>query len=865
MKNIFLIAILFKTFTLQAAPVWDWKTGSWTTPKPPVVQKAPVDPIDQATKGLEKREGWLNLYVGSDDRRGQFMMEIPASELNHPMVVIMLTSHADAQRSLLHMPSGDMSFEFRMNPDGKRIDVVEPNWSARWDADGELANANELGVSNGTRMMAMMPAATREKDEEVTHYLLDVSDWINSGFGSRRGYNRDLSYVNRSDVYPTNMEFDIVFNTGSSESGTHFSVQRLPDELMTTRTSDQRIGYFDTQYYDMDVNPEQTDGGIVRLANKWRLEPKDPEAEMLEPIKPITYYVDPTVSETWRPYVAMGIEKWNKSFEAAGWKGAVKAVLPGDEDWPEDYSAGDSRYSSVSWAPSLASTFAIGPSNVDPRTGEILNADIVFTASWIKAWTGDAEVTAHPLFNLPHYEEILKIGKEGKFKDFEASLYGYGDLPEGFDMERYCAMLSPISGGNFSPVVLRNALIADGVIGADDPIPHSFITEALVEVTMHEVGHTIGLRHNFKSSHGIPWEEINNKEYTSEHGLMSSVMDYAESNVSSDRENQGHYSSPVTGDYDDWAVQYGYTHLPDEVSGVQHEWLKELASDNTHPHHHFATDQDSATAFGWDPYTNYWDLSDPLSFFEDRIKLAKSLVSDIEERVVSEGEEWTDLRGGVSQILYDMSRGGPFAAKYLGGHDMSRAHKGDPGAPAPISFISYSEQERALSLLVESLTVDTAMLVDFYPYMVNSFRSYGLGGRSFMQDLNTDIHSTVASRKMMTLMYLFDSARLVRMRDAAWYHEASGGDSLAVSDVFGAVHEALWNVDASNSFNRDSQSLWTSYLIQMGNSGPDMLALSTDALIDMHESATEMSDDSDPMVAAHMTNIAYEIRRALDL
>ena len=169
MRNIFLVAILFKAFSLQAAPVWDWKTGSWVTPKPPVVVKAPVDPIDQAVKGLEKREGWLNLYVGSDDRRGQFMLEVPASELNHPMVAIMLTSHADAQRSLLHMPSGDMSFEFRMNPDGKRVDIVEPNWSHRWDPEGKLANANALGVSDGTRMMAMMPVATREKDGDITH------------------------------------------------------------------------------------------------------------------------------------------------------------------------------------------------------------------------------------------------------------------------------------------------------------------------------------------------------------------------------------------------------------------------------------------------------------------------------------------------------------------------------------------------------------------------------------------------------------------------------------------------------------------------------------------------------------------------
>ncbi|MBC8515510.1 zinc-dependent metalloprotease [bacterium] len=745
---------------------WDPMCGCWVkeeAPAPVVDEPAEeeVDAIEEATEDFKKLEGFLNLYVGEGDNEGIYYLEVPATELGHPILGAMMFSRGDGSSSLLHMPMGEMTMEWRAHADGKRLNLVRPQMDLRIDPDSELAQAFQMGTFDGVPMMVFEPVAVRhaspveegegegegdleavegededvanpcsgmmstahqvsftregeegeeelfvdpisgkwkgsmslpdfgemesftmfltldgedvtgtmegdmgmeeeeiegsfdgktltfgfseaedgfsmsmdfsfdlvkentlkgtwtmtmsgqgmsekmegtaearrkgggagdaggfedDDEEPITHYLIDISDTIWDGFGGLNiRADRDLSRIVSTKAYPENLEFDFEFSVGSRLMGVHLSLARLPEVPMTPRVSDQRVGYFTTEYLDMGV--ETTDGALERMANRWRLEKADPDADISAPIKPITYYVDPSVPPRWRPYVKEGIELWNKAFEAAGWIGAVRAVLPTDEDWPEDYDAGDIRYSSVSWAPSLRSTFAIGPSNVDPRTGEILNADIVFTASWIRAWTEDYELEGSPMMNLPDAYEMLA-----------SPTIAQGDRPaflEGLSPElvqRYCALLDPIAGGDLSAHLLRSVLINDGLMLPGEEIPEEFVAQGLVEVTMHEVGHTLGLRHNFKSSSEIPWESLNDTEYTQEHGLISSVMDYASANISSDRGNQGDYYSRVVGDYDVWNIQYGYTDLSDEVEGEQHSFLAELAGRSAELGHAFGTD-----------------------------------------------------------------------------------------------------------------------------------------------------------------------------------------------------------------------------------------------------------------------------------
>lgn len=705
-----------------------------------------------------------------------------------------------------------------------------------------------------------------EDISDADAYLLDVTDWVFSGMGSGAPYDPERTRIVSLDAYPENIEVEIetaspgvpffLFGGGPTTlpdtsvlpMGLHFSLALLPEQPMTGRISDDRVGYFTTDYLDLGV--ETSDGGVVRLAHRWRLEKADPEAEVSDPVEPIKYHVDPTVPERWRPYVAEGIELWNKAFEAAGFTNAVRAVLPGDEDWPEDYAVGDVRYSSVSWAPSVGAVFAIGPSNVDPRSGEILNADVVFTHGWIQAWTQDFELEGSPLLEAPDPE--AEKARWASFMALPAEVRG-----------RYCVVMDPALGGDFSPSLMRLALLADGVMAPGEEIPEEFVGQGLVEVTMHEIGHTLGLRHNFRASAEIPWERLNDTAYTAEHGLVASVMDYAPANIHSDRENQGDYYSRTVGAYDVWAVAYGYTPLEAEVTGEQHPWLAAHAARGTEHGHAYGTDEDSAAAFGWDPYTNYFDLSgDPVAFYSDRLALAESLRGEMADRTVSEGESWEDHLGGVLTLMFEVYRGGTYLSKYIGGHEMSRAHRGDPDAPEPITPVSTAEQRRALEVITEILAGEAMVpSPEDYPFMVRTFWAWGWDSRGF-GGLNYDVHQAVRDRRRAILSTLFDTERLGRVRDNAWLAESRGEDAFTVAELVGTVTEAVWGGEpgarhASSTFARDLQIDYVSFLLASLSSWagdtPDLEVLALSTLLEISAGAQAALDAGglDAMTEAH--------------
>ena len=161
---------------------------------------------------------------------------------------------------------------------------------------------------------------------------------------------------------------------------------------MRPRLADDRVGYFISAM--KDFSRDTAESYFVRYVNRWRLEKQNPGAALSEPVQPITYYIDRTVPVEWRPYVRAGILEWNRAFEDAGFRDAIRVL-----DAPEDsaWSAEDARYSTVRWTATNGAVYAVGPTNVDPRTGEILNADILISAGWIQRWRGQSGRYVAPL------------------------------------------------------------------------------------------------------------------------------------------------------------------------------------------------------------------------------------------------------------------------------------------------------------------------------------------------------------------------------------------------------------------------------------------------------------------------------------
>src|SRR5262249_55497758 len=259
--------------------------------------------------------------------------------------------------------------------------------------------------------------------------------------------------------------------------GMHYSFSQLPEKPMVPRYADDRTGYFLT--VKKDFSRDEKEHFFVRYVNRWRLEKKDPSAAGSEPVQPIVYYIDRTIPEKYRPYVKKGIESWQKAFEAAGFKNAIIAKdAPDDPDWdPEDV-----RYSTIRWITSSEPSFgAIGPSRVDPRTGEILDADILVEASIVQSYRNIyrryAGPDATPRMALP-YRQLA-------------------GAPAGLPLQLRCDVgMAAADGGE----LMNIGMLADGSLPPGSPVPEEYLGQAITEVTMHEVGHTLGLRHNFRSS-----------------------------------------------------------------------------------------------------------------------------------------------------------------------------------------------------------------------------------------------------------------------------------------------------------------------------------------------------------------------------
>jgi len=299
-----------------------------------------------------------------------------------------------------------------------------------------------------------------------------------------KGYPRNINFV---------LEVRSLVSQVQATVWTFVSFALLPDTPMVSRVADHRIGYFATQYTNIGVHPTTTRTPYdetklpasigayevdrqINVINKWRLEKSDDCDDLTnkmgcKPLKPILYYVDPTVPSVWQKYVKIGIELWQPAFAALGFKDTPRAILPEDDDFPADYDSGDIRYASVSFAISRDSVFSVGPSVTDPRTGEILDADIGFSQEWVHAFSG--EISKESLSGLSLYDAMSSKHDHRRLRS-----------RHGCDHERLASFMDDIG--------MSMRMLAD-VSDNNGRVPTEIIGRGLAGVTVHEVGHTLGL------------------------------------------------------------------------------------------------------------------------------------------------------------------------------------------------------------------------------------------------------------------------------------------------------------------------------------------------------------------------------------
>jgi hypothetical protein len=553
-----------------------------------------------------------------------------------------------------------------------------------------------------------------------------------------------------------------------------YTFTKLPENPMRPRLADSRIGHFGTAKVDFSDNSKFLP--MRWYVQRWRLEKKDVAAELSEPVKPITFYLGNEIPEKHREPIRQGILEWNKGFERIGFKDAIVVKQQPDD---ANYDLGEAQYSSVRWMATATPSFgAIGPSQVDPRTGEILDADIGWDSNVvrnIRALRTEGVVTYTPMYDAVSGELTpAAIGTDSHVHSRFCNHFEHASREVGFALSLLDAR------GEFEP---------------DSPAADQLVFDFLKDVTMHEVGHTLGLRHNFRASTAVSQKQVADRAYADKNGLTGSVMEYTPVNIALKGETQGAYFTPTLGAYDYWALEYAYKPFSAEQEGIE---LAKIAARASDPKLAFATDEDIGVAI--DPLVNQNDLgSDPLAFFKRRMKLSQELWQRLEQRPLSSGESYSVLRRrfltGFAQMGYAMGT----AAKYVGGSEVVNDYAGTPRLP--ITPIDAAKQREALSLIADGLLRSDSFKVspEFLRKLVTErlerdslyLSNYVAAGSA--HELNLPERVLTVQRDVLNrLMSPVVARRVVENSGHSVGPRGKNAEPFSLSELYGTVQRSIW-------------------------------------------------------------------------
>ena len=525
----------------------------------------------------------------------------------------------------------------------------------------------------------------------------------------------------------------------------YYSFMPLP-EPMQTRMADERVGFFTVARtdYTTDLNIKSK----AHLLKRWRLEKMDANAAVSEPKQPIVYWLDKNIPEKYRASVTQGVLEWNKAFEKAGFK---NALVVKQQQTTDDFNNMDAKHTSIRWFTGADVGFAIGPSQADPRTGEILDADIgmsdVFTRGARRAVVEDL----------------------GRVRGADGELC---DHAEAAAQELHYAL---------------DLLEARG-LELDTPEAEALAQAYLKDVIMHEVGHTLGLRHNFRASTMYDLKQIQDPNFTKINGVATSVMDYTPFNISPKGEKQGEYVMSTIGAYDYWAIEFGYKQF---APGQEAQGLAQILAKASQPELQFDSDEDAGfgSMGGVDPMVNRFDLgADPLAYYKQRMKLSRELWDRLQNMNLATGESYERLtrsfRSGFSQV----NRVAPLAAKYIGGVHIRRERAGSKvGVFEPVSA---AKQKEALALITKDFFGIGSF--KFKPEFIARLATDRFERTMSDGSMQTSVALLVAGVQKGILDHVYSPAVATRLAEVGMKVN-DPKETLGLSDVYDTIQDAIWS------------------------------------------------------------------------
>jgi hypothetical protein len=791
-------------------------------------------------KGAKEHEGLFKLYHKGEN----LYMELQPQQLNKPVLCpIAIARGAGLGGYTLNF---DEQWVLIFKRVGDKVHLIRRNVHFKAKPGSPVAKAVEVTYTDSV-LMALRIASVNMAKQSVLINLNDIfmTDFAQLGMGS---FDPNRSVWHKIKTFPRNIELQVQATYGSnrryyrSSDETidgrgntiviHYGLAELPDGGYQPRLADDRVGYFLSAVKDFSSDSKDT--SFVRYVNRWRLEraePLDPKnpTKLSVPKKSIKFYIEKTVPHEYRAAVQEGILEWNKAFEKIGFRNAIEVVQQRDD---EDFDPEDMNYNTFRWI-TTDSAFAMGPSRANPLTGEILDADIIFDADFIRYWkheqkvfsgNGTALAPASPIqamemgWGLDHLllrRNLLEEDPSVVARPGDRGPTGWTDTPRNFADDPRAARLRAIQQGvcqcgSLMKHELGMAAMAMAAIDVKfgDKVPDDLINQAVKETVMHEVGHTLGLRHNFKASTMLPNDQLHDTKITREKGLVGSVMDYNPVNLAPKGVKQGDYYTTTIGPYDYWAIEYAYKPLSGGTDGEYAE-LKKIAEKGAMPGHDFGTDED--TFLTADPLINLWDLgSDPMKFGQDRMLLAEELLKGLSTRVVEKGEGYQRTRVAFDILLAQYGNAAYLVSKHIGGEHANRDHRDDPQGRDPLVPVAAAKQRAALKFLQEHIFSDKPF--QFSPELLRRLgveRWYHWG--AWPDSADYPVHDRVLGIQRVALNRLLSASALRRIQNNS-LKAAKEDQPLVVAEVFRSLTDGIWGELVNGTPKEDKWTLSSSII-----------------------------------------------------
>ena len=736
--------------------------------------------IKDITKEFSKYEGFFEAY--QDTETSAIYLVVDEEQLNKEFIYFAhVVDGVVASRRNRGSYLDNGIFKIEKYFDTLRLSRINTAFSL----DERTALSRSSGANISDSVLASLPIKASNEDEN--RYLVDVTSLflseeltpikpIPSPFADEESFrwgqiSPTKSKIERIINYPKNTDIEVELVIESQPSFNYeeedaadprnisikmrYSFIGMPKNNFEPRMADQSIGYFSEKITDLSTDDATP---YLDLIHKWDLQKKDPELAISEPIKPILFWLENTTPLKFRDYITEGLLAWNEAFLKAGIKNAIEVkIQPDDADW----DAGDIRYNVLRWTSSPNAPFGgYGPSFVNPRTGEIIGADIML--EWVYATN---RLTINDIFNSSHGSTDCSIGS----------------LMQEANMMSYLTSLDE-----------------------DDP---EILKQSIIRLTLHEVGHTLGLNHNFKASFLHNSKDVHNKELTQKVGLTGSVMEYPAVNIAPLGVEQGDYYDTRTGPYDLWAIEFGYT---PQLTAEERTAL--LSKSKLHEHM-FANDSEDmrSPGKGIDPRAMINDLSsEPIIYAEQRIKLVNDTISKLPSLLSGKASSWEEYRNAYKILLRETSRSLDTVSRYIGGVYVNRSTPAQGSDQLPYEPVPALKQKEAMRVLA-----DHAFSVNAFPIngeLLNLLQIERRGFDLYGEHEDPQVHKAILNIQNKVFDQLLSPWVTYRITDTTLY-----GNDYEIYEFFNDLNNSIFEEDLNFEVSYVRKNLQTTYVRRLIN------------------------------------------------